>query len=89
MPTTRPRYTLTETDELAAALADAAQRWPQHADSKPRLLLALVRAGQVAIGAESEHERDRRRAAVRRTSGALTGVYDPGYLEELRREWPE
>jgi hypothetical protein len=30
----------------------------------------------------------RRRKAIRRTSGALTGAYEPGYLEQLRRDWP-
>jgi hypothetical protein len=43
---------------------------------------------------EEIHERNRepavrRRAAVRRTSGALTGVYPRDYLDLLRDEWPE
>jgi hypothetical protein len=52
-------------------------------------LLRLVEAGQHAIGEERDRERARRRAAVERTAGALTGVYPPGYLERLRDEWPE
>ncbi len=89
MPTTKPRYTLTETDELAAALNSAARRWPEDAQSRSRLLLRLVQAGQRAIGEEQQRETERRRAAVKRTAGALTGVYPPGYLERLRDDWPE
>jgi hypothetical protein len=89
MPTTRPRHTLTETDELAAALDEAARRWPEDAGSRSRLLLRLVKTGQRALQAERGRQRDRRLAALERTAGALTGVYPPGYLEQLRGEWPE
>ena len=30
---------------------------------------------------------ERRLEAIRRTKGALTGVYPPDYLEKLRDEW--
>jgi antitoxin component of MazEF toxin-antitoxin module len=30
---------------------------------------------------------ERRREAIRKYSGAFTGVYPPGYLEDLRDEW--
>jgi len=86
MPTTRPRHTLTETDELAAALDAAARRWPE--DSRSRLLLRLVEAGEHAISDERERQRARRRAAVQRTHGQFRGLYGPGYLERLRDEWP-
>jgi hypothetical protein len=89
VPTTRPRYTLTETDELSAALADAARRWPEDADSKPRLLVRLVEAGQQAIDEERERARQRRRATVERTHGQFRGVYGPDYLKRLRDEWPD
>jgi hypothetical protein len=88
MPTTRPRHTLTETDELAAALDTAARRWPEDAQSRSRLLLRLVQAGQRAISEECDLGRARRRATIERTAGALTGVYPPDYLERLRGDWP-
>jgi hypothetical protein len=88
MPTTKPRHTLTETEDLAAALDAAARRWPGDAGSRTRLLLRLVEAGERAINSEHELDLARRRAAVERTAGALTGVYAPGSLEQLRDEWP-
>ena len=89
MPTTKPRHTLTETDELAAALDAAARRWPEDAESRSRLLLRLVQAGGRAISEERDRELARRRSAIERTAGALTGVYPPDYLARLRNDWPE
>jgi hypothetical protein len=89
VPTTKPRHTLTETDELAAALDAAARRWPEDAESRSRLLLRLVQAGGRAISEERDRELARRRSAIERTAGALTGVYPPDYLARLRNDWPE
>ncbi len=85
MPTSRPRHSITETDDVARALADAARHWPEDARSPSRLLLRLVRAGQELLSREREAER--RRAAVEATEGSLTGLYPEGYLDELRSEW--
>jgi hypothetical protein len=87
MPTTRPRLTITETDDLAATLDAAAARWPE-ARSRRELLLRLVEQGRAALDRERDAEVASRRDAVRRTSGALTGAYEPGYLEGLRDDWP-
>jgi len=87
MPTTRPRLTITETDELAAALDAAATRWPD-IHSRRELLLRLVEEGREVIDRDRDDETARRRAAIRRTSGALTGAYEPGELTRLRDDWP-
>lgn len=88
MPTTRPRHTLTETDEIAAALDAAARRWPEDAGSRSRLMLRLIEAGRDAISEDHEVQRARRRAVINRTHGQFSGIYGPGYLDRLRDEWP-
>src|ERR1700729_851752 len=48
MPTTKPRYTVTDTGELSDQLDQAQRRWPQVRDRK-ELLLKLAAAGHDAI----------------------------------------
>ncbi|MDQ3454090.1 MAG: hypothetical protein M3513_01115 [Actinomycetota bacterium] len=88
MPTTRPRHLVTETDQVARALDDAASRWPEDKGRRGKLLLHLVEHGHKALLDEADSNRQERRAAIRRTSGALTGTYEPDYLERLRDDWP-
>ena len=79
---------LTETDEIAVALRDAARRWPNDRERPAKLLLDLVREGHRAIAADADRAKAERLAAIERTAGALTGMYPPGYLEQLRDDWP-
>lgn len=83
MPTTKPRYTITDTGELREYLDQAQRRWPEVRDRK-ELLLRLAAAGRDAI----EREAGRRDTAIEETAGALTGVYRPNELERLREDWP-
>ena len=83
MPTTKPRYTITDTGELSELLDEAQRRWPEVHDRK-ELLLRLAAAGREAI----EREGTQRRSAVEETAGALSGVYEPGELARLREDWP-
>lgn len=83
MPTTKPRYTVTDTGEVSQLLDEAQRRWPDVRDRK-ELLLRLATAGRDAI----EHKGAERRAAVEETAGVLSGVYEPGELERLREDWP-
>lgn len=71
---------------------------PKHQVTIPATVLA--EAG-LAIGDELRVERDgdrvilvptlglteRRLAAIEETAGSLTGMYPPGYLDDLRDEW--
>ena len=89
MPTTRPRHVITETDDVARALDDAARRWPSERANRRKLLLRLMEEGHRAIGDHNESSGAARRAALARTSGALTGSYGADYLKDLRADWPE
>lgn len=84
MPTTKPRYTLTDTGALREQLDEAQRRWPEVRDRK-ELLLRLTAAGRKAI----EREAEERTTAIEETAGSLTGVYRPDELERLREDWPE
>lgn len=89
MPTTRPRHTITETDEIVRAIDDAARRWPEDRDARRRLVVRLIREGHRAIGQHAVEEAERRGERIRRSAGALTGLYPPDYLDTLRADWPE
>lgn len=84
MPTSKPRYTLTDTGDLSDLLDAAQKRWPEISDRKA-LLLKLAAAGSETIAAEGA----KRRAAVAGTAGVLSGVYEPGELRRLRQDWPQ
>lgn len=84
MPTTKPRYTITDTGELSDQLDQARRRWPE-VHGRRALLLKLAAAGRDAI----EQEAADRARAVEDTAGALSGVYESGELERPREDWPE
>ena len=68
MPTTRPRYTITDTGSIGALLDDAQHRWPEVRDRK-ELLLRLAQAGHDSLRldraeAEANDRRERQRAAL-------------------------
>jgi hypothetical protein len=89
VPTTRPRHVVTETEAVARALDDAARRWPEDRANRAKLLLHLVEEGHRAVTDTQEATVRASREAVSRTSGALTGLYGDGYLDLLRKDWPE
>jgi hypothetical protein len=86
MPTTRPRHFVTETDDLAEALDEAARHWPGL--SRAQLLVRLALEGHRAAVHTRDERRRRRLEAVRTYSGCLNGVYGPDYLKHLREDWP-
>lgn len=74
---------ITETDEVAEALKVAAARWP--GEPPTELLKHLLAEGTNVL----RNSREAERAAIRESAGALAGVYQVGYLKELRQDWPE
>lgn len=68
MPTTRPRYTVTDTGSLRLLLDDAQRRWPEIEDRKD-LLLLLAQTGHDSLrlselDAEADRQRERQGAAL-------------------------
>lgn len=91
MPTTRPRHIVTETDEIAAELDRAADRWPELQASRKQLLLQLVSEGSRALDAERAFQLryEQRLAVIDEIAGKDTGMYPPDHLEQLRADWPD
>lgn len=82
MPSTKPRYTFTDTGSLSGLLDRAERRWPDL--DRKQLLLQLASVGDEAL---LRDERSRREA-VEATAGLLDGVCDRDELRELRADWP-
>ena len=90
MPTTRPRLTITETDDVARMLDVAAERWPQDRANRGRLLKRLAERGAEAASDDLAQRRTAWEQVIASTAGiAPPGTYPPGYLDELRNDWPE
>jgi len=87
MPTVRPRYQITETDDVARALDAAERRWP--GEPRSRLILRLITERGEQLDELNDAEVARRRAALEQIAGSFAGVFPAGYLEELRSEWPD
>ncbi|MDA8148650.1 MAG: hypothetical protein M0Z93_07715 [Actinomycetota bacterium] len=87
MPTTKPRYQVTETEDVGRALDIAARRWP--GEPRSRLLVRLLEAGSAALVCEDGDAARRRQEAIRATNGKYHDVFSPTYLTELRQDWPE
>jgi hypothetical protein len=87
MPTTRPRYQITETPAVAHAIEVAARRWP--GESRSRLLLRLLDAGGAALELGDSRAARRRTEAVKASSGKYPDAFSADYLQTLRNDWPE
>jgi hypothetical protein len=72
VPTTRPRYTFTDTGELQEMLDVAQRAWPD-VDDRKELLVRLARIGDDTVRrqaheADAQVRRERQRAALERGS---------------------
>jgi hypothetical protein len=75
MPTTQPRYTLTDTGTLRTLLDDAQRHWPE-VDGRKELLLRLAQAGHDALrlsdlDAEATRRRGRQADALSELRNAI------------------
>ncbi len=49
----------------------------------------LTEADAKVLSPGPDARRQRRRTAIAALSGSLSGVYELGYLDDLRHDWPE
>ena len=87
MTTTLNRIQVTVTEEVAAALALARQRWPQ--SSKSELMARLAVIARSAMEDEAAQRRAIRRRAIDQAKGSFRDTYPDGYLDDLRADWPQ
>ncbi len=78
MPTTRPRHPITETDEIAAILDEAARRW----GDLPRARLIQLILDDWASGGHSPSARAGARAALVGSLPGSSGAY------KRSEDWP-
>lgn len=96
MPTNRPRHVVTEVNEVAAALDEAARVWPEYREQRGKLLQRLIAEGHKAIRGEGERALARRRAAIKAGAGFMgekSRVDEVDSVALVRQsrddEWPE
>lgn len=86
MPTTRPRFQVTETPEVERALTIAERAWPDV--PRAERVSRLLELGADALQSEHDEQRGTRLAAIDFTAGSLEVAYGRGYLDHLRDDWP-
>lgn len=89
MPTTRPRYMITESDDLDLALQCAAKLWPELAGERNALVRKVLDIGIDDVKRRVDANLEKKRKAILNVAGSLSGVWPENWRDELRAEWPE
>ena len=88
MPTARQRHMITETEQLARALEEAATIWPEYRNKRAELLRQIIDQGSEVVHSLAEKKVQKRLNAIENISGAYTDIWPDNWREETRQEWP-
>lgn len=78
---------ITESDDLAHALNEAALLWPELKDERAELLRQIIQKGMAEIHKTAQTQRAHRAAAIMAISGSLD--WPSNWREQQLTEWPE
>lgn len=79
---------ITETDQLAQALAQAEKIWPELAGQKTLLLRKLLELGISSIERESAERTSHRLTQIQKLAGSMDGTWPANWKQELGGDWP-
>ncbi len=89
MPTSRPRFTITETDDLARTLLEVARTHPELRGDRLALFRQLIADGAERYDTTRAERLVKRRAGIREAAGSMTGVWPADWRGERDAEWPD
>lgn len=80
---------ITETDEIRAAIDEAARQWPELADNRAELVRRLLVRGTPSALETAARQRAEFLRALDDAAGSMRGVYPPDAARRAAEEWPE
>lgn len=87
MPTLKPRYMITETDEVSRAIDLLAISHPEVRNERSKLLRLIIDKGISAL--EIEANNSAKAAAIKELAGSMPDIWPTNWRDELQAEWPE
>lgn len=79
---------ITETDEIRAAIDEAARLWPEAADNRAELVRRLLLRGTPSALEAEVRRRAQFLITLDEAAGSMRGVYPPDAARRLTEEWP-
>jgi len=89
MPTLRPRHMITESDQIALALENAALLWPEAKGDRSKLLKKILETGIQNIETQLQSQQSKRLGAISAASGSLANAWPTNWREERDLQWPQ
>jgi hypothetical protein len=79
---------ITETDQLSAAMAEAANIWPELAGQSALLICKILEVGIQAIEERAAVKAESRLVGVEKLAGSMDGVWPESWRAKLAKDWP-